>query len=82
MAACQPRTKPKRRHGAVTGEIHFETVFVTGLVIVLLVVFLILREPPGFVVALVLHAFADGKRRDAHAREAEMIGAVVVPASG
>src|SRR5450755_4450357 len=41
-----------------------------------------LRAAPGLIMAFEFQTFADGKRRDAHAREAEMIGAVVMSRFG
>src|SRR5579864_7493345 len=53
-------------------------VFVAGLVIVLLHVFLFLIQAPGLAVAFELHAFVDREGWNAYPRQAEMIGTVEV----
>ena len=65
-------------HRAVPGKIHVGTVLVAGLVVVLLVVFVVLLQAPGFVMALILQAFVDGERRNPDAGETEVIGTIVV----
>src|SRR5579863_5875601 len=54
-------------HGGVAGEVHLGMIFVAWLVVVLLDVFLLLLQAPGFGVSLVFHAFVDRERRNAYA---------------
>ena len=51
-------------------------IFITGLVIMLLVVFPILIKSPSLIVALVLDAFINRKGRNADARQTEVIRAI------
>src|SRR5580698_5853592 len=53
-------------------------IFVARLVVVVSGVIGVLSETPGFIVALELYAFVDGKGRNANARKAEVIGAVIM----
>src|SRR5580704_17400360 len=69
------QSEAEARHGGVADEIHLGMVFIAWLVIVLLDVFFILREAPGFVVPFELCAFVDGKGWNADARQTEVIGA-------
>ena len=57
-------------------------IFVARLVVVMGGVVRILRQSPGFIVAFELHPFIDGKRWNADAREAEVIGAVIMSGFG
>src|SRR5437879_3218910 len=59
--ACRlpAQRKPKPRHRAVPGEIHLGMILIARLVVVLLDVLTILRQPPGFIVALKLHPLVD-----------------------
>src|ERR1700688_3556901 len=77
---AQRESKP--RHGCVADEVHFRMILVAWLVIVLLDVFFILRQPPRFVVTFELHSFIDRKRRNTHARQTEMIGAIKMSGLG
>src|SRR5258708_38351434 len=61
---------------------HLRGIFGARLVIVVIHIILRLRGAPRCVVAFVLQDFADGKRRNAYAGQAEMVGAVVVPGFG
>src|SRR5579864_2618185 len=53
-------------------------VFVAGLVIVLLDIFLFLIQSPSLAVAFELHALIDRERWNTHTCQAEMIGTVEV----
>src|SRR5258706_7399387 len=77
---AQRESKP--RHRRIADEIHLRMVFIARLVVVLLGVFLVLRQSPGLVVTFELHPFVDRERRNAYARQAEMIGAVEVSSLG
>src|SRR5712691_4158567 len=72
------KQESKSRHLRESGEIHLRTIFIARLVIAMIDVIFRLRLAPRGVVALILQSFADGKRRNAHARQAEMIRAVVM----
>ena len=57
-------------------------ILIAGLVIVLFGELAGLLHAPRSVMALVLNAFTDGKRGDAHAGQAEMIGTIIVSRLG
>src|SRR6266851_9629800 len=70
------------RHGSVGGVVHAGVILIAWLVVVMGGVVGVLIETPGFIVTLELHPLIDGKRWDADAREAEVIGAVVMSGFG
>src|SRR5258707_3579712 len=72
----QRESKP--RHRRIGDEIHPGIILIARLVIVLLRVFAILRQPPGLVMALELHAFIDRERWDPDPCQTEVIGAIIV----
>src|ERR1019366_7677699 len=72
----------KARHRRIPGEIHLGMVFITRLMIALLDVFLILRQPPGLVVTFELHTFVDREGWNPDARQTEMVRAVEVSRLG
>src|ERR1700737_4856032 len=74
--------KSKSRHLRESAEIHLWPVFIARLVIMMIHVVLRLRLAPRRVVAFVFQSFADGKRRNAHARQTEMIGTIVMAGLG
>src|SRR5450755_1629715 len=57
-------------------------VFVARLVIAMIHVVFLLRNAPGFIVALELDSLIHGERRNSDTSQAEVIGAVVVPGFG
>src|SRR5208282_942662 len=77
-----PERETEARHGSVGGVIHAGVILIARLVVMMSGVVGILCQAPGLVVTLELHSFVDGKRRNANAREAEMIGAVVMSGFG
>ena len=82
LAACHPRANPKRAITASPVKSDVGMILIAGLVIVLLGVFIGLLHSPGRIVPLVLDAFIDRKRGNAHAGQAEMIGAIIVSRLG
>src|SRR5664279_6358459 len=70
------------RHGGVGGVVHAGMILVARLVVVMGGVIGVLFKAPGFIVPFELHPLIDRKRRNAHAREAEMIGAVIMSGVG
>ena len=71
--------EPKRRHLGKSRKIHLRAVFVARLMIAMLDVIFGLGLAPGFVVSFEFQPFVDRERRNAHARQTEMIGAVIMP---
>src|SRR5580704_4817379 len=82
--ACRlpAESESEARHRRIADEIHLGMVLIAGLVVMLLRVFLVLRQTPGLVVAFELHAFIDRERWNAHAGQTEMIGAIEVSSLG
>src|SRR5258708_23004607 len=72
----QRESKP--RHRRIGDEIHPGIILIARLVIVLLRVFAILRQPPGLLMALELHAFIDREPSAPDPCHTEMIGAIIV----
>src|ERR1700691_5191957 len=70
------------RHGGVRGPVQTGMVFVARLMVVMRGVVGILRQSPDFIVAFELYSLIDGKRWNANARQAEVIGAVVMSGFG
>src|SRR5271157_4790267 len=66
------------RHNGTAAKIHLRIIFVAWLVVPLGNEFLRLIETPLAIMALVLDALVDGERRHTGAREAEVVGAVVM----
>src|SRR6266849_139205 len=77
---CRLRSEHEREPGddRIAGKIHVRTVLVARLVITVLGKIFCLLLAPLRGVSRVLDAFIDRKRRHAHARQAEMIGTVVM----
>src|SRR5260370_30971496 len=71
--------KPELRHLRQPREIPFRTVFVAWLMIMMIHIIIRLRLAPRGIVALEFDSFADRKRGNPHARQAEMVRAIVVP---
>src|ERR1700693_2924424 len=74
--------KTEARRFREPGKVHLRAVFIAGLMVAMIDIILRLRFAPRGVVALEFQSFADGKRRNADARQTEMIGAVVMPSLG
>src|ERR1700686_1514871 len=74
--------EPEARHGGVGRVVQARMVLIARLVVVMGGVVGVLIEAPGLIVALEFHPLIDGKRRDADACEAEVIGAVVMAGFG
>ncbi len=72
------RGRSRTGPSGVGAKIHIGFVFVGRLVVTVIDVVLRLRLAPCRVVAFVFHAFADGKRGNTDATEAEMVGAVIM----
>src|SRR5208283_1882744 len=75
------RDTEARRH-RVAAKIHLRIIFVARLVVALRDEFLGLVQTPLGSVALVLDALVDGERRHSGAREAEVVGAVIMSRAG
>src|SRR5271166_3670789 len=70
------------RHHRVAAKVHRRTILVAGLMIAVRnVVFRLLRSPFAIVPAILV-ALVDGKRRNAGARKAEVVGAIVMSGFG
>src|SRR5713226_1361977 len=72
------KQKSKSRHLRESGEIHLPTIFIARLVIMMIDVIFRLGLAPRGVVALILKSLDEGKGGHTDARQAEMIGAVVM----
>jgi len=70
------------RHGRVRSPVQAGMVLVAWLMVVMGSVIFVLRQAPGLVVAFELYSFVNRKGRNSYAREAEVIGAVIVSGFG
>lgn len=70
------------RHRRIRGPIPSGTVFVAWLMVVVLNEVFILSQSPSLVVAFELDSLVDGKGGYTNARQAEVIGAVIVSGLG
>ena len=76
------QSKSESCHHRVAGKIHARMIFIAGLMVVLRGVLFRLLHTPGSVVSLILYAFIDRERGNTHARQTEMIGAIVMSRLG
>src|SRR5690349_19400962 len=69
-------------HGPIAAKVHTWTIFIRGLVVALRDIILRLLCAPLAVVAAILVSLADRERRYANARQAELVGPIVVAGFG
>src|SRR5579884_1582671 len=77
-----PENESKLRHFGVTAEVHIWPVFIRWLMIAVRYKILHLLLAPFRIMAFKCRSLPDGKCRNAHARKAEVVRAIVVPGAG